>query len=146
MKQLRTWNLVSVEALCEVIVERLTQELCSQGWHVLVLLEVPGLPLERRRETEVQTGYKDDSTSFKQNGGLRVAWEKSRWVLKYELHCKHPQRPSGWNWRKRWESWKRQTDKFETSVSETGGASVEWFTAFLRKPVMSEPEFSWQRI
>lgn len=39
MKQLRTWNVVSVEALCEVTVERLTQELCSQGWHVLVLLE-----------------------------------------------------------------------------------------------------------
>lgn len=39
MKQLRTWNLVSVEAHCEVIVERLTQELCSQGWHVLMCLE-----------------------------------------------------------------------------------------------------------
>lgn len=150
MKQLRTWNLVRVEAHCEVIVERLTQELCSQGWHVLMCLE-PHFWSPQPSFGEEEGNWSADRvyryrTSFKQNGGLRVAWEKTRWVLKYELHCKHPQRPSGWNWRKRWESWKRQTDKFETSVSESGGASMEWFTAFLEKPVMSESEFSWQRI
>lgn len=70
--------------------------------------------------------------TFKQHGGLRDAWEKTRWVLKYELQCKHPQRPSGWNGRKRWETWKRQTDKFETSVSVTGGAGIKWFKSIFR--------------
>lgn len=59
--------------------------------------------------------------AFKLHRGLRDAWEKTRWILKYELQCKHPQRPSGWNRRERRETWKRQADKFETSVSVLEG-------------------------
>lgn len=82
--------------------------------------------------------------AFKQHRGLRDAWEKTRWVLKYELQCKHPQRPSGWNWRKRWESWERQTDKFETSVSVTGGASIKWFKSIFEEARYIKIRGSWQ--
>lgn len=145
VRQLRPRNLVSVEANCQLIVQRLTPQLCSQVCRVFlllhpVLLECPHLSSERRKETKVLT-----EQAFRQLGELRVAWEKTRWVLEYELHCKHLRRPSILNWRKRWELWKRKTDKFETSVSETGGQAWSSLKAYLNASSV-RPQFPWQRV
>lgn len=69
----QTRNLVSVEANCQLSVQRLTPQLCSQVSRVLlllhpVLLERPHLSSERMKETEVLT-----EQAFRQHGALRVA-------------------------------------------------------------------------
>ena len=139
-------ELVCVETNCQLSVQRLLKHLCNQVCHVLVLpgrhlLECPTFLQGGWRQLKL---WQNTPSSSIQNLELPERKLDESWNTSFIVNIPKDQafEIEGKDER---ESWKRQTDKFETSVSEAGGQAWSGLKHFW-KPFLSASEFSWQRV